>query len=104
MTLPKLTVRDHEILSSLVWAYDHAARFGWRESMGVVWDGVSPLDCGGSDGSDHSYRLSKLVKLGLAEHRKGSVWGQASTRVRGSKKYRPTEAGRALLAKARGHE
>lgn len=100
---PGLTPRDREILDSLIFAYDERARFGWPTlSDGRIIDGVSPLDCGGMDGSDHSYRLSKLVKLGLAEHRKGLSWGHASKRVRGSKKYRPTDVGRAAIASATG--
>ena len=84
--IARLSERDWDILGALIWAYDHNLKYGR--------DGVSPLDCGGHDGSDHSYRLTKLVKLGLAEHRKGREWGKASTRFRGSKKYRPTDAGR----------
>jgi hypothetical protein len=104
----KLTARDIEVLNELVGAYDQIERaVGWHPKMSGdgVWDGVAPLDCGGSNGSDHSYRLTKLCKLGLAEARKGaSEWGQFSTRYKGSKKYRPTAAGRAALSKALGTE
>lgn len=106
----RLSERDREVLGDLIHAYDTAAKYGFFEKRlsadftwdgESYWDGVAPMDCGGRDGSDHSYRLSKLVRLGLAEHRKGTIWGQASTRHKGSKKYRPTEAGRALYAQTR---
>jgi DNA-binding PadR family transcriptional regulator len=53
------------------------------------------MDCGGSNSSDHSYRLSKLVKMGLAESKQrwGVRWGR-----RGSKIYRPSELGLAVRA------
>ena len=89
-----MTERDREILAELIAAYDQAERHGW--------DGVAPMDCGGSDGSDHSYRLSKLAKLGLAEQKyRGLDWGVKPARSiwRGSKLYRPTAAGRAAAAR-----
>lgn len=83
------------MLDELTTSYDQACRVdpSYRER------GLAPLDFGGTNGSDHSYRATKLVKLGLAEHRKrGLGWGSAPTRgYRGSKLYRPTEAGRAML-------
>lgn len=45
------------------------------------------------DGSDHSYRLSKLAKLGLAENRQ-----RMAHMSRGSKVYRITDAGRRALS------
>ena len=95
----RLSERDREMLADLIWSYDQHARIGWQPKMSGdgVWDGVAPIDCGGTDGSDHSYRLSKLCKLGLAEARKGaSEWGKFSTRYKGSKKYRPTPLGLAV--------
>lgn len=102
-----LTDRDHEILGDLIAAYDQQARIGWQPKMSGegVWDGVAPLDCGGSDGSDHSYRLSKLAKMGFADARKGaSEWNKFSTRYKGSKAYRPTDAGRAEYERWRAED
>lgn len=96
-----LAERDRDMLGDLISAYDQRAKFGWPEKLrgDGVWDGVAPLDCGGTNGSDHSYRLTKLCKLGLAEARKGaSEWGKFSTRYKGSKKYRPTDRGREIYA------
>lgn len=96
----RVTDRDREVLRELIAAYDYRARLGWPAKLysDGVWDGVAPIDCGGTDGSDHSYRLTKLCKLGLAEARKGaSEWGSFSTRYKGSKAYRPTKQGRVFL-------
>ena len=83
------TERDLEVLHDLVGACGQDCRHTHRR------EGATPLDCGGTNGSDHSYRLTKLVRLGLAEHKKlGCAWGEAPTRWRGSKVYRPTEEGR----------
>jgi hypothetical protein len=80
-----LAVRDIEALDELRAATDNYL------SLGL--DGwVQPLDCGGYNGSDHSYRLSKLAKLGLADQRRRGGWS------RGSKSYRISDAGRARLA------
>lgn len=92
---------DIERLCDLIDGYDHRAKFGWETGIdGRLFDGVAPIDCGGSNSSDHSYRFTKLTKLGLAEHRKrGFPWGRAPSRgYRGSKVYRPTELGRAVRA------
>jgi hypothetical protein len=91
--MTKFTERDREVLGDLVFAYDQHCRI----NPAYAERGLSPLDCGGSNGSDHSYRLTKLVRLGYAEHRKFAEWGKASTKFRGSKKYRPTIAGREAL-------
>lgn len=80
----ELTERDREVLVDL----DVACR-NYQHEIGQDW--VQPLDCGGSNGSDHSYRLSKLAKMGLAEQKRRGGWS------RGSKKYRITPAGRATL-------
>lgn len=85
----KLTARDLEVLIDL----DAACR-NHMDVIGKDW--VQPLDCGGSNGSDHSYRLSKLAKAGLAEQR------QRGGGCRGSKSYRINDAGRAALAKTGG--
>lgn len=93
----KIGPADLERLGDLIFGFDQVVRAGRDPESGVA-----PIDCGGSNGSDHSYRFSRLVKMGFAEHRKrGMEWGKAPTRWRGSKMYRPTEAGRAALAKVR---
>lgn len=80
----RMTGRDIDVLGDLRAAVDN------YEGIGAgSW--VRPLDCGGSNGSDHSYRLSKLAKAGLAESRVRSS-GQ-----RGSKRYTITEKGRSTL-------
>lgn len=76
-----LIERDAEVLNELRGCMD----------MGLPW--ARPMDCGGSNGSDHSYRLNKLAKMGLAETEQRSAWAVS----RGSKKYRITDAGRAAL-------
>lgn len=77
-----------ETLGSMIFAADYEIKRG-RDG------GVAPIDFGGSNGSHHGATATKLVRLGLAEHKKrGLDWGQAPTRWRGSKLYRPTEAGR----------
>jgi hypothetical protein len=73
--------RAFEVLNELRACADH----------GIEW--ARPLDCGGSNGSDHSYHLSKLAKAGLAESRARNSWAHS----RGSKEYRITEAGRRAL-------
>lgn len=80
-----LTRRDLEALGELRTACDNWLRVHDRE-----W--VRPLDCGGYNGSDHSYRLNKLARAGLAEAKKRAGY------TRGSKMYRITDAGRALLS------
>jgi hypothetical protein len=85
---------DREFLADLI--------FGYRQTLpyrAPPYDGAAPIDCGGTNCSDHSYRFTKLVKLGLAEHRKrGLPWGSAPTNRRGSKVYRPTPLGLAVRA------
>lgn len=96
--MSKLTARDIEILAELEAANRSLAKFGGR-----TW--ATPLDCGGYNGSDHSYRLTKLSGMGLAQskQRHGEVPpdgenGKKRWRGRGSKEYRITEAGRLALA------
>lgn len=84
--LTTLTARDRDMLGELAAACRHHQAHGYLDG----W--ARPLDCGGHNGSDHSYRLSRLVKLGLAEARQRSVWMS-----RGSKVYRITAAGLAAL-------
>lgn len=95
--MTKLTDRDLETLGELIFAYDqHLKRMGGGDTaVGLRYDGVAPLDFGGSNGSHHGATATKLARLGMAEHRKrGWDWGQAPTAFRGSKVYRPTTAGR----------
>lgn len=84
--MSRLGERDREILGDLEFANRNRADAGMSP-----W--ARPLDCGGSNGSDHSYRLSKLVRLGLAESKQRSAWMS-----RGSKVYQITDAGKAALA------
>lgn len=87
----KPTDRDFEILKELVAMCERG--YGHRGG-----EGCTPLDVGGSNGSDHSYRLSKLARLGFAEEKKlGFDWGQSPKNQRGSKVYRHTAAGKAAL-------
>lgn len=81
----RVTQRDIEVLSDLRFAVDDH-----KKVSGGEW--VRPLDCGGTDGSDHSYRLTKLAKMELAERKKFPGWGG-----RGSCRYTITEKGRASL-------
>lgn len=103
-----LTERDLEVLDELVYVCDaHLPNniHGYQSACPQTsrGDGASPLDCGGSNGSDHSYRLTKLARLGYAEHRqRGHEWGDLrTTGARGSKVYRPTEKGRKAIRERR---
>lgn len=60
MTLAK---RNFEVLRELRAAVDDFLRIG-----AGAW--VKPLHCGGQNGSDHSYRLTKLAKTNLADRKK----------------------------------
>jgi hypothetical protein len=82
----KETNRDMEVLGDLA-----AAVKNYTEIGAGIW--VRPLDCGGFNGSDHSYRLGVLARLGLAERKRRGGYS------RGSWKYTITEAGHAALAK-----
>ena len=86
-----LAARDREILLELDAAYRNLTSLGLQG-----W--CRPMDVGGvSSSSDHSYRLTKLARLGLAEHKQRSP-----QMVRGSKYYRITEAGRRALQSEEG--
>lgn len=102
MSAHNLTARDIERLGDLIAGYDQARKYDGNER------GVAPIDCGGMDGTDHSYRFSKLAKLGLAEQRyRGLGWNERprkSAIMRGSKLYRPTEAGRSAYQSAKGKQ
>lgn len=104
MARPKspLTDRDYETLGDIISAVDQRAKY-YQQSNPTHSDfshiGVKPLDFGGSNGSHHSVTASKLVNHGMAEHRKNyGDWGKSSTHYRGSKQYRPTDAGRLAFA------
>ncbi|UIJ43752.1 hypothetical protein LZK98_11685 [Sphingomonas cannabina] len=91
----KLSERDRDMLAELASAC--ATSLEWHAkgySTGRTPGYARPLDCGGSNGSDHSYRLSKLVKLGLAEGKQR--WGVSCSGSRGSKVYRPSPLGIAV--------
>lgn len=79
----RLTDRDLEVLGDLEAACRSILKFG-RE-----W--VTPQDCGGYNGSDHSYRLSKLARVGLVDTKRPGGWS------RGSKHYRINGTGKARL-------
>lgn len=87
-----LTRRDFETLGDIIYAFDQHAKY----TRDVDQLGVKPLDFGGSNGSHHSVTATKLVRRGMIEHRKsGYPWGKSPKRgYRGSKYYRPTDAGR----------
>lgn len=85
-----LTERDIDTLGELEAATDNHVRLNYREG----W--VMPLDCGGSNGSHHSYTLHKLAKRGLCDRKK-----YGGRRDKGSCRYRINDAGTAFLAERR---
>ena len=78
------TERDIEVLEDLDAACRNYVQIGCEP-----W--VQPIDCGGTNGSDHSYRLQKLSRMQLATKRRRGGWS------RGSWSYTITDAGRDLL-------
>lgn len=88
----RLTERDLETLIELAGFADAFARTPQYYPRG--W--ARPMDIGAHNGSHHSYTLSRLVALGLAERRYRN--GATNVRyARGSYEYRITEAGKALI-------
>lgn len=86
-----LTDRDLETLDDLRMATDDAIQYGGRNGRpSTGW--VMPLDCGGMNGSHHSYTLSKLAGRGLCERKK-----YGAPREKGSCRYRINDAGRERL-------
>lgn len=85
----KLIDRDIEMLDDL-----GVACRNYLQVTGSDW--VRPLDCGGSNGSDHSYRLSKLVKYGYAERKRRGGY------TRGSWQYRINDNGIRYLGVIKG--
>lgn len=84
-----LTERDIDTLGELeVATRNHLQVIPEREG----W--VMPMDCGGMNGSHHSYTLHKLAKRGLCDRKK-----YGGKRVKGSCRYRINDVGRALLEK-----
>lgn len=49
---------------------------------------VRPMDIGGSDGSDHSYTLRRLIAKGYVERRRRNSLMNALRSSRGSYEYR----------------
>lgn len=72
-----MTERDIDVLGDLEAACRNHVEVGFLDG----W--ARPLDCGATDGSDHSYRLAKLVRRGMAEAKQRS----ALRGRRGSKLY-----------------
>ena len=87
-----LTQRDIETLKELRAASDNALEYPRRNINKQGW--VQPMDCGGFNGSHHSYTLAKLAKHGVAERHKFGT-----KRDKGSCLYRINQAGRSYLAK-----
>lgn len=92
MSKKPLTERDMETLDSLRFATDNHIEVyaGTDHAQAKGW--VMPMDCGGWNGSHHSYTLTKLAARGLAER-----WKLGSKREKGSCRYRINDAGRAAL-------
>lgn len=72
----------------------------WHRDRGREW--VTPLDCGGENGSHHSASLAKLVRHGFAECLKSGKILTAETiipeprltkRAKGSRRFRATDKG-----------
>lgn len=82
-----LTERDIETLLALECATDNFVAHNYRDG----W--VMPMDCGGMNGSHHSYTLHKLAKRGLAARKK-----YGGKRQKGSCRYRINDTGRAFIA------
>jgi hypothetical protein len=79
-----LSERDLDVLRNLASAIEcFPSSDGW----------LTPMYCGGRDGSHHSATLAKLVRRGLAESKPRGGY------ARGSKLYRITKAGRLAATK-----
>jgi hypothetical protein len=88
-----LTDRDFETLRDVLAATDNFIRC---DNYKDGW--VMPLDCGGSNGSHHSYTLRKLSLRGLCDRKK-----YGGKREKGSCRYRINNAGReAIAARCKG--
>jgi hypothetical protein len=82
-----LTERDVETLVELRAATDSFVK---QSNYRDGW--VMPVDCGGFNGSHHSYTLSKLARRGLCDRKK-----YGNRREKGSCRYRINDAGREFL-------
>lgn len=82
-----LTERDIDVLENLDGATTNYLELDLKDG----W--VMPMDCGGTNGSHHSYTLAKLAKRGLCDRKK-----YGSARSKGSCRYRMNDTGRAFLA------
>lgn len=82
-----LTERDIDTLGCLEAATNN---FIDLDNLRDGW--VMPMDCGGSNGSHHSYTLHKLAKRGLCDRKK-----YGNKREKGSCRYRINDAGRIFL-------
>lgn len=82
--LIQLTPNQRDVLGSLAVA----------KEICPEWDGwLTPMFCGGKDGSHHSATLKTLVRKRLAERKQRAGW------IRPSYLYRITQAGRAALTR-----
>lgn len=96
LTWDYLSEREQECLGNLCHHYRQGQKYDWHP------EAARTMDCGGSNGSHHSYTLGKLVAKGLAEHKKaGCDWGESPKRYRGSKLYRPSARGLEVEASRR---
>lgn len=82
-----LTSRDIETLGEL----EAATRSFLKQNYRDGW--VMPMDCGGFNGSHHSYTLHKLAKRGLCDRKK-----YGGRHEKGSCRYRINVAGVQFLA------
>jgi uncharacterized protein YjhX (UPF0386 family) len=80
-----VTKRDREVLGHLAAA---------RQIIYTMDGWLTPMFCGGTDGSHHSATLRKLTRKGLVERK------VRAGHSRPSYLYRITRAGRAALKKA----
>jgi hypothetical protein len=72
-----LTARDIDTLGELEAATANYLKLDYKDG----W--VMPMDCGGSNGSHHSYTLHKLAKRGLCDRKKyGGKHDKGSCRYR----------------------
>lgn len=85
-----LTERDIDTLGELRAATDNYLQYDLKDG----W--VMPMDCGGSNGSHHSYTLHKLSKRGLCDRIK-----YGNRREKGSCRYRINDDGRNFLTRHR---
>lgn len=83
-----LSERDLDVLEAL------AARCDDEDRQGRVLARFSTQDCGGTNGSYHSYVLHKLAKKGLVDHQNL----RGNRREKGSASWRINKVGVAYLS------